>query len=95
MLRITTAILLTAALFGCDGKNTENQTATSPSPAGIPAETYMGDRPADVQDLLEIKKTAVVVTPSSFSPGWVAGPSPSPRIRRSSSPPTHRCCHAS
>lgn len=60
MLRITIAILLTAALFGCDGKNTENQTATSPSPAGIPAETYMGDRPADVQDLLEIKKTAVV-----------------------------------
>ena len=59
MLRLTTAILLTAALLGCDGKSTEQtEPAAAQAPAGIPVETYMADRPADVLDLLEIKKTA-------------------------------------
>lgn len=63
MLRITTTIVLSAALLGCDGKTTEqtapaNEPTTTQAPTGIPAETYLAERPADALDLVEIKKTA-------------------------------------
>ena len=63
MLRLTTTIVLSAALFGCDGKTTEQnapstESTTTQAPTGIPAETYLTERPADVLDLVEIKKNA-------------------------------------
>ena len=63
MLRLTTTIVLSAALLGCDGKTTEQnapstESTTTQAPTGIPAETYLTERPADVLDLVEIKKNA-------------------------------------
>ena len=63
MLRLTTTIVLAAALLGCDTKTTEqnapsNDPTTTQAPTGIPAETYLTERPADVLDLVEIKKSA-------------------------------------
>ena len=63
MLRLTTTIVLSVALLGCDGKTTEQnapstESTTAQAPTGIPAETYLTERPADVRDLVEIKKNA-------------------------------------
>jgi len=63
MLRLTTTIVLFAALLGCDAKTTERnspstESTTTQAPTGIPAETYLAVRPAGVLDLVEIKKNA-------------------------------------
>ena len=59
---ITAMLLICVILLGCEGKGNEkaNKTTTTKAAVGIPAITFMADRPADVQDLAEVKKDAKV-----------------------------------
>ena len=62
-MRLMTAMLLTSVtLLGCEGKGNEkaNKTTTTKAAVGIPAITFMADRPADVKDLVEVKTNAKV-----------------------------------
>ena len=60
-LLITTTLLTSALLFGCEAKTAEQSSATGAAPAAsIPDSTFMTERPADVSNLLDAKKNAKV-----------------------------------
>jgi len=60
-LLITTTLLTSALLFGCEAKTTEQSPATAAAPAAsIPDSTFMKERPTDVSNLIEAKKNAKV-----------------------------------
>lgn len=53
--------LVTAALISCGGANDNSATATestSTAPTSLPNTFFTADRPSDVKDLTEVKKTA-------------------------------------
>jgi len=58
-MRLIMSMLLTfLALLGCEGEG--NDTANTNAAPGVPAINFMANRPADVKDLAEVKKTAKV-----------------------------------
>ena len=62
-MRFIIPLLLTSvALFGCDGKGDEvaNKNTTTKAATGIPPITFMANRPANVENLVKIKKHAKV-----------------------------------
>ncbi len=65
---IMTLLLTSVALLGCDGKGDEagNKNTTTKVADGIPPITFMADRPANVKDLVEVKKNAKVGDPITF-----------------------------
>jgi len=62
-MRVMKIMLLTSvALLGCEGEGNEtaNKNTTTNATAGIPATIFMANRPANVKNLVEVKKNAKV-----------------------------------
>ena len=57
---ITTTLLTSALLLGCDAKAPEKAPAPEAAAATIPDSTFMAERPAEVENLLDAKKNSKV-----------------------------------